>query len=89
MGLNGSGSNPIAAPGSGLLTGEYDGTTLTTNEGGSGSFAFPYDETTNNGFIKRPQYPTRGADSKGQKTAGKSTGPDYVGSIPKWPDTTS
>ena len=89
VGLNGGGSDGTAAPGSGAFTGEYDGTTLTTNEGASGSFAFPYNESTNNGFIKRPQYPTRPADSKGQQAAGKSTGPDYVDSIPKWADTTS
>ena len=89
VGLNGNGSDGAAAPGSGSFTGEFDGTKITSNEGASGSFTFPYDEVINNGFIKRPQYPTRPADSKGQQAAGKSAGPDYTNSIPKWPAATS
>ena len=72
VGINGNGASSSAAPGSGLFTGEYDATNITSNEGVSATSTWPYFAT--DAFVQRPDYPQVASDRLGQSTARQAGG---------------
>jgi hypothetical protein len=78
VGTNGNGDDNTANPGSGLYTGEYDGSDITRNEGITKTTTWPY--MNKGGFIQRPSLPTFDGDRLGQ-SAESQLGTHYTG---KW-----
>ena len=72
VGINGTGASSSAAPGSGLFTGEYSGANITSNEGVSATFTWPYFAA--DAFVMRPNYPHVDSDRLGQSTASQAGG---------------